>query len=87
MTTNCSSRRIFDRPLSWWINALAIATIGGFAIYGLGSAGQLATTAAKPTSTLAPYIQVIERNVLRCERGATLQASAAAEGYLIAWCE
>lgn len=37
--------------------------------------------------TPTPYIQVIERDVVRCEPGMTLQVSADAEGYLIAWCE
>ena len=79
------------RPLSWWIGTIFAIILWCFALYGFYLAGWNAWSVISPPTAVActstPYIQVIERNVLRCEPGATLQASADANGYLIAWCE
>jgi len=41
---------------------------------------------ATPTTTHY-VIEVIEREVLRCGMGMTLQVSADANGYIVAWCK
>jgi len=73
----------------------AISTVLIVVLYALAFYGAMALAIGDPRAFMAPkptppteqthYI-VIERDVLRCEMGATLQASADADGNLIVWC-
>jgi len=65
---------------------IIFAAIGVYGVYFVVSSvfGRQEATAT-PTTTHY-VIEVIERDVLRCEMGATLQVSADADGVLVAWC-
>ena len=68
-------------------------------LYALALYGTMALALGDPRAFMAPAPQqiesstqqthyiVIEREVLRCEPGATLQVSSDADGVLVAWCE